>query len=81
MYPPGDYDVAGFAVGAVERNMILPHIDKINVGDVVIGLPSTGVHSNGFSLVRKIMKLAKVNYKDSAPFSKTGRSFGNYLLY
>lgn len=80
MYPPGDYDVAGFAVGAVERTNLMPHIDKITPGDTVIALPSSGVHSNGFSLVRKIMKVAGVNYKDKAPFSATGKSFGEELL-
>ncbi|XP_063917756.1 trifunctional purine biosynthetic protein adenosine-3 [Zophobas morio] len=80
MYPPGEYDVAGFAVGAVERNQLMPQIHSIQPGDVVIGLPSSGVHSNGFSLVRKIMKLAGVNYHDKAPFSKEGKSFGEELL-
>jgi phosphoribosylaminoimidazole synthetase len=76
MYPPGEYDVAGFAVGAVEREQLMPRIQSIQPGDVIIGLPSSGVHSNGFSLVRKIMKLAGVSYKDRAPFSKTAKSFG-----
>jgi phosphoribosylamine--glycine ligase/phosphoribosylglycinamide formyltransferase/phosphoribosylformylglycinamidine cyclo-ligase len=80
MYPPGEYDVAGFAVGAVEREQLMPRIQSIQPGDVIIGLPSSGVHSNGFSLVRKIMKLAGVSYKDRAPFSKTAKSFGEELL-
>lgn len=79
MYPPGEYDVAGFAVGAVERDMLLPYIEQVTEGDVVIGLPSSGVHSNGFSLVRKVMKLANVNYRDIAPFSKTGKTFGKLI--
>lgn len=80
MYPPGEYDVAGFAVGAVEREMLLPHTNKIKEGDVIIALPSTGVHSNGFSLVRKVMKLARVNYSDIAAFSQTKKTFGLYTL-
>jgi phosphoribosylamine--glycine ligase/phosphoribosylglycinamide formyltransferase/phosphoribosylformylglycinamidine cyclo-ligase len=48
MYPPGEYDVAGFAVGAVEREQLMPRIQSIQPGDVIIGLPSSGVHSNGF---------------------------------
>ena len=57
-YPDGEYDVAGFAVGVVDRKkMIDGH--TIQEGDVIIGLPSTGVHSNGFSLVRKLINTTK----------------------
>lgn len=76
MYPPNEYDLAGFAVGAVERELLLPRSNEIAVGDIVIGLPSSGVHSNGYSLVRKVMKLAGVRYSDPAPFSTTGKTFG-----
>lgn len=55
MYKSGIFDLAGFAVGAVNRDYILPKLDMIEEGDVVIGIPSSGVHSNGFSLIRKII--------------------------
>ncbi|XP_056641473.1 trifunctional purine biosynthetic protein adenosine-3 isoform X1 [Diorhabda sublineata] len=80
MYQPGDYDLAGFAVGAVERERLMPRIETITPGDAVIGLPSSGVHSNGFSLVRKIMKMAGKDYNSVAPFSKRNKTFGSELL-
>lgn len=76
MYADGEYDLAGFAVGAVERTNLLPRSADIKPGDVVIGLPSSGVHSNGFSLVRKTLKLAGKHLSDLAPFSETGKTIG-----
>ena len=55
-YPQGEYELAGFCVGIVEKSRLLPKTDKIKEGDVVIGLASSGLHSNGFSLVRKVFK-------------------------
>ncbi|XP_066593901.1 trifunctional purine biosynthetic protein adenosine-3 isoform X2 [Prorops nasuta] len=78
MYPNGEYDLAGFAVGAVERDELLPNIQSIEPGDLVIGLPSSGVHSNGFSLVRKVLKTANKRYSDVAPFSE--KTLGEVLL-
>lgn len=70
MYPPGEYDLAGFAVGAVEKSRILTGQD-VQAGDVVLGLASSGVHSNGFSLVRKCIERAGANLPatlDGKPF-------------
>lgn len=55
MYEIGKYDLAGFAVGVVDNLKQLPRVREIRAGDVVLALPSTGVHSNGYSLVQKIM--------------------------
>lgn len=67
MYQEGDYDLAGFAVGAVERQLILPRPDIV-AGDVVLGIPSSGLHSNGFSLVRKIVALSGLTYSSTCPW-------------
>ena len=69
MYKKDDYDLAGFAIGAVEREKLLKS-DKINDGDIVIGLESNGLHSNGFTLVRKIIQNLNLNYEDPSPFEK-----------
>lgn len=68
MYAKGHYDLAGFAVGAAERSHLLPK--ALNDGDTLIGLPSSGIHSNGFSLVRHIVKGAGLSWSDAAPFAK-----------
>ncbi len=68
LYKDGDYDLAGFAVGAAERGTLLPRPD-IAEGDAVIGLASSGVHSNGFSLVRKIVAQSGIPLDAQAPFS------------
>ena len=60
MYPPGEYDLAGFAVGVVEKENIIDG-KSVAVGDVVLGLASSGAHSNGYSLIRKIIERAKPN--------------------
>nr|VWO94286.1 ATP-grasp domain-containing protein [Ganoderma boninense] len=67
MYHGDDYDLAGFAVGAVERHLILPQ-PTVAPGDILLGLPSSGLHSNGFSLVRKVVALAGLSYGDPCPW-------------
>lgn len=78
MYSKGDYDLAGFAVGAAERGELLPAGD-IAEGDVILGLSSSGVHSNGFSLVRKIVEISGLAWDAPAPFAE-GQSLGAALL-
>jgi phosphoribosylformylglycinamidine cyclo-ligase len=68
LYKDGDYDLAGFAVGAAERGTLLPRAD-IAAGDAVIGLASSGVHANGFSLVRKIVEQSALSLQSPAPFA------------
>lgn len=68
LYADGDYDLAGFCVGAAERGALLP-ASNIVTGDVLIGLASSGVHSNGYSLVRKLVSKAKLRWDDPSPFS------------
>ena len=80
LYASGEFDLAGFSVGAMERGTALPRPDRpIEAGDVVIGLASSGVHSNGYSLVRKIVERAGCNLSDPAPFD-ANQNLGAALL-
>ncbi|MGJ8570526.1 MAG: phosphoribosylformylglycinamidine cyclo-ligase [Hoeflea sp.] len=78
MYRDGDYDLAGFAVGAAERGQLLPS-GTLAEGDVLLGLASSGVHSNGYSLVRRIVELSGLDYSAQAPFDAS-TSLGAALL-
>ncbi len=76
MYAAGDFDLAGFAVGAMERGAHLPR--DVAICDVLLGLASDGVHSNGYSLVRKVVEISGLGWDDPAPFAEA--SLGRALL-
>ena len=77
-YAEGEYDLAGFAVGAVEKSKIITS-EKVKAGDVILGLPSSGVHSNGYSLVRKIVFDVK-GFKGDEYIDELGKTIGEELL-
>ena len=79
LYAKGDFDLAGFTVGAVERDAILPKLSAMKPGDVLIGVPSSGVHSNGYSLVRKVVEKSGLTLESDAPFAP-GKTLGEALL-
>lgn len=78
LYLAGDFDLAGFAVGAAERGTLLPR-SGLKIGDAVLGLPSSGLHSNGFSLVRRVVARSGLAWDDPAPFDPS-RSLAAALL-
>ena len=70
MYAAGDYDLAGFSLGAVERSAVLPRLGDQKAGDVIIGLASSGPHSNGYSLIRRIVERSGLPWDAASPFSE-----------
>jgi phosphoribosylformylglycinamidine cyclo-ligase len=79
MYAEGDYDMAGFCVGAVDRDKVLPRLADQRPGDVLVGLGSSGPHSNGYSLVRRIVERSGLAWEAPAPF-EDGKTLAEALL-
>jgi phosphoribosylaminoimidazole synthetase len=79
MYSGGDYDMAGFCVGAVDRDKVLPRLGDQKPGDILIGLGSSGPHSNGYSLIRRIVERSGLAWEADAPFAP-GMSLAEALL-
>ena len=69
LYASGDYDLAGFSVGAVERDRVLPRLERQRAGHILIGLASSGPHSNGYSLIRKVVERGGLSWDAPAPFA------------
>ncbi|MEZ5936960.1 MAG: phosphoribosylformylglycinamidine cyclo-ligase [Hyphomonadaceae bacterium] len=80
MYAAGHYDLAGFSVGAAERALLLPRTQDMKKGDVLLALPSSGPHANGYSLVRRIVERSGLAWDAPAPFAEDGASLGQALL-
>jgi phosphoribosylaminoimidazole synthetase len=79
MYAGGDYDLAGFSIGAVERGAVLPRLDDQKAGDILIGIGSDGPHSNGYSLVRRVVERSGLGWNDAAPFAPA-KTLGEALM-
>ncbi len=79
MYAEGDYDMAGFCVGAVDRDKVIPRLSDQKAGDVLVGLASSGPHSNGYSLIRRIVERSGLGWDAPAPFAE-GKTLAQALL-
>ena len=79
MYGEGDFDLAGFSLGAVERGAVLPRLERQATGDLMIALASSGAHSNGYSLIRRIVERSGLGWDAAAPF-ESGRSLAEALM-
>jgi len=79
MYAEGDYDMAGFCVGAVDRDKVIPRLGDQKAGDILVGLGSSGPHSNGYSLIRRIVERSGLAWDASSPFSD-GQTLAQALL-
>jgi len=80
MYDGEDFDLAGFVVGAAERGELLPRKSDMKAGDVLIGLTSSGPHSNGYSLIRKVVEISGLSWTDRAPFGTDDQTLAEALL-
>ena len=80
MYPAGHYDLAGFAVGAVPRDAVLPRRDAMRAGDILVGLAASGPHSNGYSLIRKVVEVAGLSWDAPPPFDSPHATLAEALL-
>lgn len=80
VYDKGTYDLAGYSVGVVENKLILPRISEVVPGDIIIGFASDGVHSNGFSVINKLIEDGNLCLSDVAPFGNGKESYGKLIL-